>query len=74
MEKLNLVMDSGKKYTIEVEDIGSFIDQLYNEQRTPSPFSGGGSVFYVIRNQFDKLDEKTYINPAHISSFEVVDE
>ncbi|MCO7126621.1 hypothetical protein NIE88_12685 [Sporolactobacillus shoreicorticis] len=73
-KKIIIVMDSCKEYPVEVDAdrVDDFIDQFYNEQRSPSLFEQG-SVYYVTRNHFDRLDEHVFINPAHISSIEIVE-
>lgn len=73
MKKLIIMMDSCQTYTVKTDDVEGFIDGLYNEQRTPSPF-GQGSVYHVIRNHIDRLNDHAFINPAHISSIEIMDE
>ncbi|MEC2078488.1 hypothetical protein [Metabacillus fastidiosus] len=67
--KIKVVMNSGKEYVIfeESYSVNDFQDSLYTEMPV------GGKV---LKNGFIYLDsaKKIIVNPAHISSIEVLKE
>lgn len=70
--KAKVIMDSGKEYEVEKQDVryDDFIKCLYNEGKTPI-----GNKVFAIENSFIVLDDeyKIIINPIHISSIEVIE-
>ncbi|WP_163581134.1 hypothetical protein [Gracilibacillus saliphilus] len=67
--KIKIFMDNGKEYIIESKTLSKFEARIYNEMAL------GARVLANGMRHFELIDGKeAWINPSHISSFEIVEE